>query len=206
MAREDEKPEKPRKTKRSVQEIQSFCGWDYLESIVNAASNPRDAALVAALFETGGRVSEVLALEGRMFKDMDGYVVIEGMPILKQYDVLAKYQEGGRNRWLTRRRKVYRTIPLPKSERLVPPLVEYVRWVGRGRLFPFGRQHAHRIVTRIDPKVHPHWFRAQRATQLVVEYGFDVVHLQQFFGWQKPESAIHYTRLGWKGLARMMQM
>ena len=53
--------------KRSVEVVESFCGWDFLADLVKKCEWSRDRELVAALFETGGRVSEVIRLETRMF-------------------------------------------------------------------------------------------------------------------------------------------
>ena len=52
-----------KKTKRSVDIIENFCGWDYLLKIVYKCHLNRNKALISALFETGGRVSEVLKLK-----------------------------------------------------------------------------------------------------------------------------------------------
>lgn len=50
-----------------------------------------------------------------------------------------------------------------------------------------------------------HWFRSQRASQLVSDYGFEIIDLINFFGWERHETALHYTRKGWRGLASKMQ-
>lgn len=54
----------------------------------------------------------------------------------------------------------------------------------------------------------PHRYRAERATQLVVEYDFDTYRLLRFFGWSSAEITLRYVRLStrdvldrmWKGL------
>ena len=53
--------------RRSVLEIESFCGWDYLLNLIDKCEWLRDKALVSTLFETGGRVSEVLKLKTSNF-------------------------------------------------------------------------------------------------------------------------------------------
>lgn len=51
----------------------------------------------------------------------------------------------------------------------------------------------------------PHWFRAQRASQLVADYGFEVMDLVDFFRWEKSDVALTYARRGWRGLASKMR-
>jgi hypothetical protein len=50
-----------------------------------------------------------------------------------------------------------------------------------------------------------HWFRSQRASQLVRDYGFEVIDLIKYFSWEKYETALHYAQKGWKDLASKMQ-
>jgi len=38
-----------------------------------------------------------------------------------------------------------------------------------------------------------------------LEYGFDVHDLIDFFSWKSLQTAIHYSRMGWKGLANKMK-
>jgi len=49
-----------------------------------------------------------------------------------------------------------------------------------------------------------HWFRAQRASQLVFEYDYGVLDLLKYFSWQKHDTAVHYAQKGWIGLAEKM--
>jgi hypothetical protein len=50
-----------------------------------------------------------------------------------------------------------------------------------------------------------HWFRSQRASQLVAEYGFEVIDLVDFFSWESYNTALTYARRGWRGLALKMR-
>jgi len=49
-----------------------------------------------------------------------------------------------------------------------------------------------------------HWFRSQRASQLVSDYDFEVLDLIDFFTWERTETAVIYARRGWRGLASKM--
>jgi len=50
-----------------------------------------------------------------------------------------------------------------------------------------------------------HWFRSQRASQLVSDYGYEVIDLVDYFSWESYETALRYARKGWRGLANKMQ-
>jgi len=196
-----------KKKKRSVETVETFCGWDYLLDMTDRCDNLRDKALISALFETGGRVSEVLKLEKRHFMIQEPYLVVRAMPVLKRYRKIGEYHdEEGKKRWITEELKGYRTFPIPLKEKLTPYLLEWMDYVKTDRLFHISRVHAWRIVTKINPDVFPHWFRAQRASQLALEYGFDMHDLLDFFAWKSMPMALHYARMGWKGLAQKMKL
>lgn len=50
-----------------------------------------------------------------------------------------------------------------------------------------------------------HWFRSQRASQLVFDYGYELLDLIDYFSWERHETALIYARKGWRGLASKMQ-
>jgi len=49
-----------------------------------------------------------------------------------------------------------------------------------------------------------HWFRSQRACCLVSEFGFQLHDLLDWFSWEHMETATHYAKKGWRGLAEKM--
>jgi hypothetical protein len=49
-----------------------------------------------------------------------------------------------------------------------------------------------------------HWFRSQRASGLVSDYGFEVVDLVAYFDWKDMETALRYAKKGWRGLTEKM--
>jgi integrase len=51
-----------------------------------------------------------------------------------------------------------------------------------------------------------HYFRSQRASQLVSDYGYEVIDLIDYFSWEKYETAFRYAKQGWKGLASKMKI
>jgi hypothetical protein len=59
---------------------------------------------------------------------------------------------------------------------------------------------------KISDEIHLwlHWFRSQRASQLVNDYGFEVMDLVNYFDWKDVETAIRYAKKGWRGLTEKM--
>jgi len=193
------------RTKRSVEIVESFCGWDYLLELIAKCECTRDKGLISALFETGGRVSEVLELKKANFVIQEPYIIVKAMPVLKRYEKVGeRFDDEGKKRWVTRRKKGYRTFPIHTKEPLCSKLIDHVINLESEHLFRVGRVQVYRIVTGIDKNIFPHWFRAQRASQLAVEYGFDMHDLVDFFNWKSLGTAVHYSRMGWKGLATKM--
>lgn len=209
----------------SVGDIPEFVGWDFLLKLVDRANqveyidryyNERDKALVAALFETGGRVSEVLSLRQKNF-DFDtseNFILVKGMPVLKRIKKTGLRIVDGKRKWETERKVMSRGIfPIRREDPLTPILANWVENVD-DYLFPgrsFQRPYlsptrVYQIVVGLGVDLHtnPHWFRSQRASQLASEYGWDLGELMEFFIWKKVETAQKYARLGWQDLARRM--
>ncbi len=195
-----------KKSKRSVEEIESFCGWDYLLKLVKKCRLERNRALISALFETGGRVSEVLKLKKDNFIVQDPYIIVKAMPVMKRYKKIEEYiDKEGKKRWMTENKKATRTFPIHLKEPLCPFLLNYIEKNETKMLFNISRIQAYRIIRGLDAEIFPHWFRAQRASQLALEYGFDIHDLIDFFNWKNVQTAAHYSHMGWKGLANKMR-
>jgi len=218
--------------RRSVdQDVEEFVGWNTLLEMVEEAGRTRyrpspvwpaeaaedyqarlrrrDQALIATLFETGGRATEAVELEVSNFRVGSRFIVVRGMRVLKRYRKVAKYKDSqGRTRYKTE--PVFETrgrFSFPRDEPLVPYLLSWIEEVGKGPLFPspaktrshLSRVRAYQIVTdigrRVGVEIWPHWFRAQRASQLSEEYGFDIHRLMEWFSWKRVETALKYAKL-----------
>lgn len=188
-------------------DVEEFVGWKLLSKMADNA-RARDAALLATSFLTGGRASEVRALHRKNF-DLDNpkVVLVRNMRVLKRF-----HREKGE----VVRDLVYRkTFPIRRDEPLVQRMIEWIQHQ-TNYLFPTGRGSepylcrtmSYRIARRLGDSVglwvYPHWFRAQRASQLRFEYGFDVMDLMEFFAWKHFPTAIRYAKMGWRGLAEKM--
>ena len=109
-----------------------------------------------------------------------------------------------------------RPFPILTAEPLTPYLLSWLEKT-HGYLFPsprrpgkpLSRAWAYKVVTRVGERaglsVWPHWFRAQRASQLVADYSFELLDLLDFFSWDKIDTALTYTRRGPWGLAKKMR-
>jgi hypothetical protein len=193
--------------KRGVdKDVFGFCGWDYLRLLVGVCGDSFDKALISGLFETGGRISEVLKLRFDNFhfgKFSDPRIVVVEMTVSK------------------RRRPEMRVFPIRSDEPLAPYLLSYVKSV-KGLLFPISRVTAFLTIRSVGERLarrgvhpdfsaikssqlYPHWFRAQRASQLRADYGFDEYDLKDFFHWRRSgEMPSIYSRLSWEQLALKM--
>jgi hypothetical protein len=139
-------------------DVDAFCGWPFLLDLVKTASTGMMQALLAALFETGGRISEVVAPGGLRRRNIDltlhpGVVVVKQMPLLKRFEKVgttAKWKCVGHcNRrwskkpdpsefqehkikkyagWVTKTILDHRTFPFRRDEPLAP---YFISWVER---------------------------------------------------------------------------
>jgi integrase len=214
-------------------EVEDFCGWDFLLKILQACCDDFERALVATLFETGCRASELVLLRRSHFL-LDVHpklIVMDGVPVVKKYEKIGEIIDSkGKKRWITRKREAYRTFPIRRDEPLVKPMLDWVLRIRSGPIFPQLLEVSnprHRLLyiirtigrrmedmgiervpfSRIPPsKLHPHWFRDQRVRQLKYDYGFQPLDLAAFFRWEVPQLAVIriYGMPGWRELALRM--
>lgn len=195
------------KTHRVDEDVQEFCGWPELMRIIHSAKPGRDQALIAATFLTGGRISEVLLLKrGNFDLSNKEILIVKSMPVLKRFKKVGERIVDGKKKWITEKQLAYRTFPIVRKETAVPVLEN---WLKRFRhkdeqLFDVNRVKAFLIIRALGKDLYPHWFRAQRACQLAYDYGFDVHDLMDFFQWKDIRITMHYSSLGYKGLAKRM--
>lgn len=222
----------------SVKEyVEGFCGWEALTELVSHIYDLRDKAFVSALFLTGGRVSEVLALRKHNFEihREQGLIIVRGMPLLKRYKKIAPAKDGKR-KWITERLiKTRKPFPILIKEPLTPFLLS---WLDKCEdlLFPspykegepLTRFWGYKFIRKLDSRLPLslkqklglvrrqgsrenvlhlwlHWFRSQRASQLVDDYNYEVIDLIDYFSWERHDTALTYARRGWRGLASKMQ-
>lgn len=188
-------------------DVEEFVGWPLLNEMVEKA-RARDAAFIATAFETGGRVTEVRMLNRENF-DLENpkVILVRNMRVIKRF-----HREHGK---VVKDIAYRKTFPIRRDELLAKIMVAWVErhseWLfptNRGDEVYLGRTMSYNIARRIGSSIgqwiYPHWFRAQRASQLRFEYGFDVMDLMEFFAWKHFPTAIRYAKMGWRGLAEKM--
>ena len=180
-----------KKNKRGTDNITRFCGWNTLEGLVKSSRREIVGSLIATLFETGCRVSEALLLNPKQFEVEEEWVMVYGAPVLKKGKVDP--------------RSKLRNIPIPIDEPLVPYMIDWVDKCKTKKLFPRSRIWAYRQIRKVDPEWWPHRFRAERATQLVVEYGFNVPKLMRWFNWSDTKTPTNYVKLSVEDLKVSMK-
>jgi len=145
------------------------------------------------------------------------------MPLLKRYKKTEGYVDAkGKARYKTERINALRDISFRADERLVKPMIEWLAPALKNLksldewLFPspldaskhISRKWAYSLISRTGDKLGmelwPHWFRAQRASQLASGYDLHEASLLEWFEWTKWETAKKYTKFGVLGLAKEM--
>ena len=190
--------------RRSIKkDFLSFCGWDVLLELVEDL-DPLPRALVAFLFETGGRASEILTLKHNQIDTQDPEILmVRRMKVLKH------------------RKDMDRTFPIWRQDPLVAPMLEYINQRPRDSpIFPFSYSKLYKIIRDLQKPLfeqkqgvklgergegvvkhgpwYPHRFRAERASQLVVEKNFSVFELMKWFGWTRSDTPTFYVGLNEK--------
>jgi len=169
---------------RSVErDVEAFCGWDFLVRLVEAADSLFMKALISALFETGGRISEVLALR-KWNIDLSLHpevVVVRQMPLVKRFEKVGEVRKwkcvGHCSKrwdekpspdefrvhnikeytgWVTRRVVDYRTFPIRRDEPLTSYLIEWWKKAEKDEqlLFPIGRSLAYIRVREVGKRLN----------------------------------------------------
>jgi hypothetical protein len=186
----------------------------------------RDAAIIAALFLGGFRRQEICHKTYKMpdgsiyevglkkgdfkkFKTQDGREFIEfrNIHIVKKYRRIPGTEyigEDGKKHWKTERRRGFRTFAFPSKEPLVKYLEDYAKLFREGQyLFELTPDMVYQILVEIEPRLFPHLLRSWRATQLAVEYGYDLAQLLAWFSWEDLRYARLYAKLN---VSRMVQL
>jgi len=106
---------------------EEWVGYPAILELIELAGTPREQAFLSALFLTGGRVSEVLALKKSMFeiRKRERVIVVRNMPLLKRYRKIEETRdEEGRRKWVTEKlQKTRKPFPIPLKEPLTPYLL-----------------------------------------------------------------------------------
>jgi hypothetical protein len=179
----------------------------------------RDAAIIAALFLGGFRRQELCH---KTYKMPDGskyevgikkgdykrFIANDGREFIefKNIHILKKYKriKDPSGHYKTERVRAFRTFVFPAKEPLVKYLENWARHFSQGEyLFDISRQTVYRVCTTVEPRLFPHLLRSWRATQLAVEYGYDLAQLLEWFHWNDLKYAKLYAKMN---VSRMVQL
>jgi len=186
-------------TKRSIEDVPTWIGFDKLLDYYNQSSTDEHKKIFCALFETGGRVSEVIQLKKEMFEWNAEALNILKMSVLKY------------------RKHKTRDVLIPRDDLdpLVEDLISFVEDCKTEYLFPrrtpltgalIPDKHASRTwmylkVREISDDLWDHWFRAMRASYFVYVRKFDPFDLQEWFEWKSMDMAGHYVKVTQREIA-----
>jgi len=199
------------------EEITEYCGEKFLEELIEKCNETpyrvnqdylrkRDKALIATLFLTGGRVSEVLMLKKNNFDFDNEEAKRNNAFLVKDMKLLKHYTVKGKPRYVTR------TFPIWYDEPLVQYLPEWLLEIedylfpsGKEKNRPMTRYRASQIISDLgkhrDIRTHinPSWFRFQREHYLVKEKGFSPYDVQAYMKLRNPPT-IFRNRKDWQNL------
>jgi integrase len=181
--------------------IPAFERYQIKEAIARLDSL-KEKALVAFLYLTGCRISEVV----RFTKHKE----LVGDPILKEQieirpDVIIIYNVRILKRKDPQARK---SIPIPRNNTeqfFIDTFLMYLDTLPNGKspLWDHTRKWAHSTLTKVG--LFPHLLRHSRVTSLVKDYNFTTARLMQFIGWKDSNSSFHYTHLNITDILEFMQ-
>lgn len=208
-----------KKTRRNAIDITQNNTPQLLLYTIQQLSNQRDAALVAFIYLTGCRISEILGkkkvipiYEGKgkerlkvsakeviilplKYEDVvqfnEEIILIQNIPCLKYRNTVPR-----------------RNTPLKLNSADDKPFIDifmsYYRTLQPGAtLFDMSRQRAWQIVNK-KLGVFTHYLIHERCTELVTKRGLTDLYLKQLRGWKDTRPAGIYAHLNWQDLAEKL--
>lgn len=148
--------------------------YEETKDMIERAKSLRNKAMIALLYLTGARISEILSVK------REDFVVDEKK---KMIIVNISVEKRGEN-WV-------HSVPMGFNA----PFMTYIaRWLdanNSGLLFPIGRIRAWRIVHQLNSDVWPHAFRRNRGNRLI-DKGASPHELMTWMGWKSISTADNY--------------
>jgi hypothetical protein len=193
--------------RRTLEDIKARLGLEQIHNLITSKEWPyktdweryhkRDRCLMALLFLTAGRVSEVLSLTREQFDfeaDRD-FIIIRNMILVKRL----KTRKGKPVKHTTAPIRDEVALPLSGPLGKFTMLVEdYVQGLDpKARLFSFERRRAWQLVKFITGK-WCHWFRSQAESYYGKYVYTSAFALRDFVGVTDIESLGPYVKTSWK--------
>ena len=206
-------------TKKGEQDLPKLEVYEIIDRIKMLQSD-RDKALVAFLFLTACRISEVVHLykEPKYWKDPEtGYWWVIGKRRfssegIKKKQIDIDYSKDlmmiNNVRTLKKKRHQSKTKNIPiiisKEKALVDIFIKHLNTIDLDTtIFPITRQRAYQILIKAD--LFNHYMRHLRLTNLVVKYGFSAHQLKHFVNWVSIAPSDIYVHLNVEELIKQMR-
>ena len=214
----------------SVEEIDEFCGWDFIEKLIRIVGNEEVRKFIILAFKTGGRSVEVLNLKPDYFK-IKGKSIVGKYPVAKSYEKVrevTKWRCIGHCKmrwdsppdketaeryghvveeyrgWETKPRTRWRSFSFLLDEPLSDEFLQFLDNISVEAKYPTIYKYLRSAGELMGEKITPHWLRGQRACQLVADYDFREMELMEWFEWKDYSTALRYAKLGYRKLEEKM--
>jgi len=142
--------------------------WNEAERMINSCNDLEEQSLIAFLYMSGARISEVLALKRKNFWSDYQFLNVRIITLKRKGNILHE-----------------RTLffDLNKTP-FIDPLIDYLNSIQlrESKVWDWTRVKAWRLIKRLEPSAWLHLFRHTRAT-LLAEKGATESQLIAWFGW-----------------------
>jgi integrase len=152
----------------------------------------RDKALMALLYLTCGRITEVLSLtKKQLVLDAEpDFIIIKNMIVVKR-----------KKKAKRKSRAIRDEVPLPKEGPLAPftkLVLDYLQLIENpeNKLFNIGRNRAYKIVRYVTGQ-WPHWFRSQGESWYGKVFS-NIFALKDYVGVVSAEVLSDYVKTDWR--------
>jgi integrase len=156
-------------------------------TMINGADTPSLRALISFLYLYGLRIGEATALKKSDFS-------ISG----KRLKVNVVHEKQRQTGPIIYEHPMYVALSAPFMENVIT----YLKVCGEGRVWTQARQTYWRKIKRLNANCSAHIFRHTRATKLG-QLTENPLALQDWFGWQRLETATKYVHAGGKLAAKL---
>ena len=165
--------------------VYEFCGFETLAEMIDDCKDDETRRMALTLFKTGARISEALPLERKQItiNADEGGIEVHRMIVLK-------YKGDA---------SVRRDVTFPKNELLTDEWFSLLP--SAGPLFKYKYDWYYQHISAVQKQEgenygpwFPHRFRSERARQLMKDYGYGIMDLQEFFKMASTDTPVEYVR------------